>query len=118
MPFNEQLRHTSFNIEKELAKLPLAIKSDSAQYDSLLESLKSGKSKEVTFLINDKPVKYTLEASPHRNTIDVLYKNGDLVDIDKLFSCQINQVARQIIENQQQKEELIDMGQAQGLKYR
>jgi hypothetical protein len=118
IPANEQLQSVSFNIEKALAKLPLAIKKDTAQYDALLQSLKNGKSKEVALLINDIPVKYTLEAAPDRKTIDVLDRNGQLVDASKLFSGQSTQLAQQIIEKQHQMEEIIDMGQGQGLKYR
>lgn len=116
--YNTELQKAHFNIEKELSKLPLAIKGDSVKYDLLLKDLKDGKMKEVTLLINDKPVKYKLEACPYRNTIDVLNNNGELVDTAKLFSGKVNQVAVQIIEKQNQKEEIIDMGHVQGVKHR
>jgi hypothetical protein len=117
-PISKQLNSISFNIEKALAKLPITIKKDTAQYDSLLQSLKNGKSKEVSLLINGQSIKYTLEAAPDRKAIDVLDRNGVLVDSNKLFSGQSHQVAQQIIEKQMQSEQIIDMGQGQGVKHR
>ncbi len=117
-PDTQEFIIVPFDLEKSLAELPVTIKNGTSQYNALLQSLKNGKSKEVMLIINNIPLKYTLEAAPLRKTIDVLDRNGNLMDISKLLSGKTNQVARQIIENHSLQKEEIDMGQARSVKVR
>lgn len=103
----------SFNLEKAMERLPIKQKENPSQYQSLLQTLKAGNSKEVIFTINGNSVKYIIDAAPSRKMIDVLDKNDRLVDISRLLNGQKSGLTNQVIETIKQLENaVIDLGEA------
>lgn len=113
------IKPISFNLEKTMERLPIKEKENPSQYQALLQALKAGNSKEVTFIINGSSVKYTIDVAPSRKMIDVLDKNGRLVDLDRLKKSPGTEQAHQLIQKIKQLEnEVIDLGEAPKSKLR
>lgn len=88
LSMRDQLKFVEFDLESKLLKLPIKEKEDANKYQAVIATLKNGKTKEVTLIINDAPVKYMLEAAPDKNEVYVLDKDKVLVDTDKLLTNQ------------------------------
>ncbi len=103
----QPFKRISFNLEKALDRLPINL--NSSQYQALLQTLKAGNSKEVSININNNPVKYIIEAAPNRKTIDVLDRNGQLVDINKILSGASDNLTRLVMEKVNHQQQDIDL---------
>lgn len=83
-----RLIEVPYNLEKNLSRLPIKEREDINKYQAAIDTLKKGGKKEITLLINEKPVKYLIEAAPWENTVYVFDKGNRLVDIDLIVNSQ------------------------------
>jgi hypothetical protein len=83
-----QLIDVPFNLEEKLSSLPIKEREDVNKYQAIIDAIKRGGKKEVTLTINDKPVKYTIQAAPSQDTVYVFDKSNRLVDLGLMVNVQ------------------------------
>jgi hypothetical protein len=92
----QPFRLIQFNLEEALKKLPLQ-KMSLVEYKNLINTLKSGNSKEVAININGQLQKFRLEASPLSQTVRTFDKSSnrqvELIEIIKESQRQTKKVA-------------------------
>lgn len=72
-------QYVTFNLEEALKRLPLP-PMNKIENDNLINALKAGGTKEMSFTINDSSVMLKLQASPLANTVYLFDKNNQLTD--------------------------------------
>jgi hypothetical protein len=72
-------QYVTFNLEEALKKLPLP-PMNKVENDNLINALKTGGTKEISFTINESSVMLKLQASPLANTVYLFDKNNQLTD--------------------------------------
>lgn len=110
------LKQVSFDLDKALHKLPLKNLDNPSQYKSITEALKSGIQKEVIFMLDGAEVKYSIEASPLKKSIDILDKDNKAVALHKLTDNVLNGITRSLVQKTHQDAEVIDMPHQQKRK--
>lgn len=111
------VKNISFDLVTALKELPLT-EMNFLEHRNLLNSLKSGATKEVTLDINGDLQKYQLVASPLNQSVRVFDVNNRLVDIPSLM--QRSQVQAEKVSKilNQSNEKSVDIGVERGVSIR
>lgn len=105
LAMKDQLKIIEFDLEGALNHLPIKERNEPNKYQAIVASLKNGKTKEATLLINDIPVKYHLEAVPDKNTVYVLDQDKRLVNMEGLLTPQQKAtIVWKVVNEQDQKQ--------------
>lgn len=104
-------KQISFDLEKALGKLPIKQLDNTAQSRSLVEALRCGSHKEVTFTLNGQQVKYNIQAAPLQKGISIIDNQNRLVDSAKLLTGKMQGLTAKLLTKNNQQEDIIDLGQ-------
>lgn len=111
------VKNTSFDLETALKELPLT-EMNFVEHRNLLNSLKSGATKEVTLNINGDLQKYQLVASPLNQSVRAFDTSNRLVHIPSLIQQSQEQAEKVSKILNQSTEKSVDMGVERGVKIR
>lgn len=86
-----------FDLEATLKQTPLP-PMNSMEYNHLVQTLRSGSTKDLVYTINGAPVNYTLQVSPSRQTVYITDQYNQLVNPKDLQKTSANTTSEKLVQ--------------------
>jgi len=93
-----RLEAVNFNLEKELSKLPIQKWENLTYRSTVINTLKSGSSREINLQQNGSTIKYNVEAAPRQRTVKLTDRHNQIIPIGSVKQNSQTAKAKELVE--------------------